>query len=143
LEEQRAQDLTLQAYLDQMSTLVLEDLGDPKVHTLAQARTSTAVLSLDAEHNESVTRFLVNSRLAVRGKASAKLLKGITLPHATLSDANLRDANLRYADLSGANLSGANLSGANLTDAKRWTKEQLAKAKSLEGATMPDGSKHP
>jgi hypothetical protein len=64
LAEQRAQDEALQAYLDQMSQLMLErklleaEQGDP-VHTLAQARTSTAILRLDAEHNESVTRFLV------------------------------------------------------------------------------------
>jgi len=41
------------------------------------------------------------------------------------------------ADLSGANLCGANLSGAEVTD------EQLAKAASLEGATMPNGDIHP
>src|ERR671911_1606237 len=55
LAEQRAQDEALQAYLDQMSQLMLErklleveqgvpvhEPGDP-VHTLAQARTSTAI----------------------------------------------------------------------------------------------------
>jgi uncharacterized protein YjbI with pentapeptide repeats len=81
-----------------------------------------------------------------------------------LRGANLRGANLRGANLRGANLScyfmqvgsaiqsvgiGANLSSlvgvsgkdycANLKDAK-VTDEQLAKAKSLQGATMPDGS---
>jgi uncharacterized protein YjbI with pentapeptide repeats len=40
------------------------------------------------------------------------------------------------ADLSNANLSGANLKGANVTE------EQLAKCKSLEGATMPNGQKY-
>ena len=65
LAEQRAQDEALQAYLDQMSQLILDrklleaEPGDP-VHTLAQARTSTVILRLDAEHNESVTRFLSN-----------------------------------------------------------------------------------
>jgi uncharacterized protein YjbI with pentapeptide repeats len=38
--------------------------------------------------------------------------------------------------LSKANLECANLSGANATDV------QLAHAKSLKGATMPDGTKH-
>jgi selenocysteine lyase/cysteine desulfurase len=63
LAEQRAQDEALQAYLNQMSQLMLErklleaEQGDP-VHTLAQARTSTVILRLDAEHNESVIRFL-------------------------------------------------------------------------------------
>ena len=48
-----------------------------------------------------------------------------------------RGAGLSYADLRGANLSAANLKGANVTD------KQLAECKSLEGATMPDGTKHP
>jgi hypothetical protein len=75
LAEQRAQDEALQAYLDQMSQLMLDrnlleaEPGDP-VHTLAQARTSTAILRLDAEHNESVTLFLINSGLALRSKGS-------------------------------------------------------------------------
>ena len=66
LAEQRAQDEALQAYLDQMSQLMLErklleaEPGDA-VHTLAQARSSTAILRLDSEHNESVTRFLLIS----------------------------------------------------------------------------------
>src|ERR671912_2478064 len=76
LAEQRAQDEALQAYLDQMSTLMLDrklleaEQGDP-VHTLAQARTSTAILRLDAQHNESVTRFLINSGLATSSESSA------------------------------------------------------------------------
>jgi uncharacterized protein YjbI with pentapeptide repeats len=38
-------------------------------------------------------------------------------------------------------LPGANLSEANLSESK-ITKEQLAVCRSLEGATMPAGSKH-
>jgi uncharacterized protein YjbI with pentapeptide repeats len=41
------------------------------------------------------------------------------------------DANLSNADLSGANLNGADVS-----------QEQLEAARSLEGATIPDGSTH-
>ena len=55
---------------------------------------------------------------------------------AGLNDADLSNANLSGVDLSNANLSGANLKGANVTE------EQLAKCKSLEGATMPNGQKH-
>jgi uncharacterized protein YjbI with pentapeptide repeats len=119
LAEQRAQDEALQAYLDQMSQLMLErklleaEPGDP-VHTLAQARTSTAILRLDAEHNESVTHFLINSGLAVRSEASARLLRGSTLSHATLGGAHLPNADLGDADLSGADLSNALLLNANL-----------------------------
>ena len=126
LAEQRAQDEALQAYLDQMSQLILDrqlleieqgnpvhEQGDP-VHTLAQARTSTAILRLDAEHNESVTHFLINSGLAVRSEASARLLRGSTLSHAKLSGAHLPNADLGDADLSGADLSNALMVNANL-----------------------------
>ncbi len=51
--------------------------------------------------------------------------------------AQLPDASIRDADLSGANLQGADLQ-QTIVNA-----EQLEKAKSLEGAIMPDGSKHP
>ena len=70
---------------------------------------------------------------------------------ADLSDADLSDANLSEADLSYDNLSSANLQGANLTDADlrgadlsdaKVTSDQLAEAKSLEGATMPNGQKY-
>src|SRR5215218_10380702 len=123
LAEQRAQDEVLQAYLDQMSQLMLErklleaEQGTP-LYTLAQARTSTVILRLDAEHNESVTRFLINSGLAESSEASAtRLLREITLSHATLSDAFLPNADLSNADLSDADLRGANLSGAYLSEA--------------------------
>jgi uncharacterized protein YjbI with pentapeptide repeats len=50
---------------------------------------------------------------------------------------------LLETDLSGAILSGANLSGANLSGAVGITSEELEQqAKSLEGATMPDGQKY-
>ncbi len=126
LAEQRAQDEALQAYLDQMSQLILDrklleveqgapvhEQGDP-VHTLAQARTSTAILRLDAEHNESVTHFLITSGLSVRSKDSARLLRGSTLSHTTLSGAHLPNADLGDADLSGADLSNALMINANL-----------------------------
>jgi uncharacterized protein YjbI with pentapeptide repeats len=102
-----------------MSQLMLErklleaEPGDP-VHTLAQALTSTAILRLDAEHNESVTHFLINSGLAVRSKDSARLLRGSTLSHATLGGAHLPNADLGDADLSGADLSNALLDNADL-----------------------------
>jgi uncharacterized protein YjbI with pentapeptide repeats len=144
LAERRAQDEALQAYLDEMTQLILDrkllkaepgDLtstrpqerrGDP-VHTLAQARTSTLILRLDAEHNESVIRFLSSSGLAGYRSTSPRLLSGIALPDAKLKGANLRDANLFLANLSGANLTSTNLgeaylgaadlSGANLSSA--------------------------
>jgi uncharacterized protein YjbI with pentapeptide repeats len=55
---------------------------------------------------------------------------------------SINKPNLSGADLSNANLKGANLYRADLKDA-RVIEEQLKEAKSLHGATMPDGSKHP
>jgi uncharacterized protein YjbI with pentapeptide repeats len=50
---------------------------------------------------------------------------------------------LLETNLSGANLSGADLSGADLSGAVGITSEELEQqAKSLEGATMPDGCKY-
>lgn len=69
-------------------------------------------------------------------------LSGAILIEANLDSADLDSANLSRANLSRANLSGANLSRANLSGAA-ITNEQLAKAKSLQGATMPDGTIHP
>ena len=120
LAEQNAQDEALQAYLDQMSQLTLDrdlleaERGDP-AYVLAQARTSTAILRLDANHNESVASFLSDSGLSERSKTSGGLLNHIVLPQAKLSDANLQEADLSWADLRGADLSGAFLVGADLS----------------------------
>ena len=74
-------------------------------------------------------------------------LNGANLRKANLCGADLRGANLSYANLYGADLTGAYLSGAELTRAylscTEVTQEQLKQAKSLKGAIMPDGSKHP
>lgn len=72
---------------------------------------------------------------------SAKLF-GAKLFGAKLSEANLRRADLREANLSGADLVGADLREANLSRAIVTT-EQLERAKSLKGTTMPDESIHP
>ena len=69
---------------------------------------------------------------------SRAILSGAILYGADLSGAHL----LHGADLSRAHLSRANLTDADLSDAKVTTK-QLDAAKSLQGATMPDGSIHP
>src|SRR5918994_7037269 len=165
LAERRAQDEALQAYFDQMSQLILDrkllevEQGDPvhepgdPVYTLAQALTSTAILRLDAEHNESVTNFLIHSGLAVRSKDSARLLRGSALSHTTLSGAHLNNADLGDANLSGANLSDAILDNANLnravlenanlSGAEGITNAELdQQAVSLVGADMPNGQKY-
>lgn len=63
-------------------------------------------------------------------------LSHANLRGATLSGANLRKADLTNADLSGADLTGANLAGADVTN------KLLGHARSLEGATLPDGTEY-
>jgi uncharacterized protein YjbI with pentapeptide repeats len=171
LEEQRAQDAALQAYFDQMGALMLDrDLrssaGGDEVRLLARARTVTILRRLDPVRNRDILQFLREARLTTpeepileftetnlsEADLRAANLESFDLEHTDLSDADLRDANLSYAylhdtnleraNLQGANLKKANLSDANLSEAK-VTDEQLAEAQSLQGATMPDGSKHP
>jgi hypothetical protein len=64
-----------------------------------------------------------------------------------LREANLVEAYLQGANLQGANLQEAFLGGADLQEAflqeAKVTDEQLAVTRSLQGATMPDGSEHP
>jgi uncharacterized protein YjbI with pentapeptide repeats len=199
IEDQRAEAEALQAYLDQMSTLLIQhDLRtseeDSEVRTLARARTATVIQRLDADGNRNVIRFLKEARLVEDGQDSMSLLagadlQGARLEGADLSSTDLSDANLSEVDLSDANLSNANLSdaylssavlsaaylreadlsnanlneadlseadlseafliaadlsSANLRDVRGVTDEQLyVQAASLEGAIMPDGSKHP
>jgi uncharacterized protein YjbI with pentapeptide repeats len=69
-------------------------------------------------------------------------LEGAILAGADLSQANLRFVNLQGADLQEAELQEADLQGANLLEAS-VTDAQLANTRSLQGATMPDGSEHP
>jgi uncharacterized protein YjbI with pentapeptide repeats len=120
VEEQRAQNAALQAYLDQMNHLILDrkllkveqddpvhDPGDP-VHTLAQARTTTAITQFDGENNQAVTRFLSDSGLLREPALLAKTdLQDARLPKAVLEEANLAGTQLNRADLAEAVLIGA------------------------------------
>jgi uncharacterized protein YjbI with pentapeptide repeats len=83
-------------------------------------------------------------------------LRGCRLHEADLRDADLSGVNLNVGDLVGANLRGAKLGGAKLLGADlreadlsqadlsgtQITETEWEKAKSLEGAIMPDGTKH-
>lgn len=83
-------------------------------------------------------------------------LRGSRLISADIRQADLSGVNLNVSDLVGANLSGAKLGGARMLGADlseadlsqadlsgtQVNETELGKAKSLEGATMPDGTKH-
>jgi uncharacterized protein YjbI with pentapeptide repeats len=153
IEEQRAQDATLQAYLDQMSQLMLQgDLRGSKegseVRTLAGARTQTVLTRLDGRRKGSVVQFLYEASLIDKEHPVVSLsavglpdnadrvslnvglrgadLRGLNLARADLSDADLIDADLQAADLSDADLRDADLRRADL----RWA--------ILSGAEAPD-----
>jgi uncharacterized protein YjbI with pentapeptide repeats len=101
--------------------------------------------------NLSGAKFLEKTSLN-RANLSGANLSGAILQGANLEKAELSNANLEEATIDGANLIGANLSNANLTNAflafddlsgAEVTEELEKQAKSLKGATMPDGSIHP
>jgi uncharacterized protein YjbI with pentapeptide repeats len=92
----------------------------------------------DLSHADLRGSLLVGSGFAQASLYHAKL-QNATLTSASFRKANLRSANLSGAKINAAALNGADLSKANLSGVRRWTKEQLAEAKSLKGATMPDG----
>jgi hypothetical protein len=107
--------LAMSAYLDQMSSLLLErDLReseeDSEVRTLARARTLAVLSGLDRRRKTAVMHFLVEEALiqSVEGKGPI-----------------------------------INLSGADLSYAEGITNEELEQqAASLEGATMPNGQRY-
>ena len=77
-----------------------------------------------------------------RARLTGAHLFKANLRRADLESARLREADLREADLEGADLKSARLGDADLRGAMGVTDDQLDKARTLEGATMPDGSKH-
>jgi uncharacterized protein YjbI with pentapeptide repeats len=97
-------------------------------------------------------------RKAIRGRSASELLETdliletdlseanlsrANLNGANLSCANLSKANLRYADLRGADLSGAYKMNSDGSNRKLVANEELEQqAKSLQGATMPNGQKY-
>ncbi len=121
IEEQRAQDAALQAYLDQMSQLMLEGnlLGskeDSEVRTLARARTQTILVRLDSRRKGNVVQFLYEADL-INKVHPVVSLSGVSLRGADLIGADLSGADLSRADLSRAHLIGADLSDADLSRA--------------------------
>jgi len=140
-EEQRAQDQALQAYFEEMGSLLLdEDLrtsqeddeaSNDEASTLARARTLTILGRVDPERKSSVVQFLYESNLIQKDQPI------VSLASADLSDVDLSSASLQGADLGSVDLSdgddaderGANLSRVDLRDA------DLSSA-SLQGADL-------
>jgi uncharacterized protein YjbI with pentapeptide repeats len=115
VENQRAQDEALQAYLNYIGELLLKEKSlrvskeDDEERILARARTLTVLGRLDARHSSSVMQFL--------GEASLIQTKNGKPPVIDLNGADLRDTNLRSAKLQGADLRGSNLNRADMSHA--------------------------
>ena len=131
IEAQRAEQVTFQAYLDQMGTLLL-DRGlraadeNSDVRRLARARTLVVLDALSPPRQERALRFLYEAELIQGSPPDEQPV--ITLKYASLPNSELphrillRGANLQQADLSGSNLAhidlrGPYLAGAHLEDA--------------------------
>ncbi len=132
IQEERAEHATLQAYLDQMVTLLLDRNlraadENSDVRRLARARTLVVLDALGPTRQERVLRFLheadlirptpPNEQPVITLKYAS--LENVELPHRIL----LRGANLQQADLSGSDLTdidfrGTYLAGAHLEEAK-------------------------
>jgi len=146
LAQDQQQEATLKAYLDDMTTLLLDKkLGSQAVADkvasaeaaiVARAKTLTALRRLtDPQRKATVVQFLYEANLINKSDVIVDLrdadLRGADLRFATLRGVNLRGANLSCiepsgktictdlsdADLTGADLSEAHLNGANLTGA--------------------------
>jgi hypothetical protein len=150
IEEQRAQESALEAYLEQVTPLVREGLRDEDPlspsRLLVRGRTLSLFWQLDPKRKRSLLQILHEAGLI--GKETPVIgLSGADLREAYLRELNLQDAALNGADMKGANLEradlrGADLSGADLLGARGVTEEQLEQAEFLQGATMPNGQKY-
>jgi hypothetical protein len=148
--DHRREEDVLQAYLDQMWQLLLnKDLrstskANSNSEALTAARVST-LTTLERIHHADKKRLIVTflwmwQRSLLKRQDTVVILEGgANLGGADLHEVDLGGADLKGAKLEGANLREANLREANLSGALEWTEEQLSEARSLEGATMPDG----
>jgi uncharacterized protein YjbI with pentapeptide repeats len=153
IAEQRRNDDVLQAYLDQISELLL-DQGRPlraskkgdEVRWLARARTLTAFETLDAQHCRTLILFLSESGLISPRKDDPSIglrevdedpvidLSGADLRGVELSDEFLQGVRMSYVDLRGANLAGANLGDDDLGYGA------ILRSADLRGAVLIDAS---
>jgi uncharacterized protein YjbI with pentapeptide repeats len=146
-----------------LSRARLSNINMSGISILGKAIMSDAVLRGANMSNSDLRGVDLNGAELTGANLSDAYLRQANLCNADLSEANLRNARLWDADLSRANLEGADLTGAdmkggddmvgaNLERANlgranlkgaNFIKKQLDQVSFLQGATMPDGSKHP
>lgn len=150
IENKQAQDGAIQAYLDQMSDLLVNQHlrslpNGSDIHKLAEARTLEVLLGLDSERKRRPLKLVYGLGLIKNGSNTGERngalldLENLSLDHANLTELSLRGACLRAADLRGADLQGADLSGADLSYADlrgaKLTNVDLSDA-NLNGANL-------
>lgn len=126
IQAKRTEQATLQAYLDQMGTLLLDRNlrradENSDVRRLARGRTLVVFDALSAFRQVRALRFLYEADLiqATPDEQPVISLDNISLPDIELPGrAFLRGAHLQQANLSGANLDHADLSDAYLPRAE-------------------------
>jgi hypothetical protein len=145
IQDEHAQDEALQAYLDQLTQLLVTEKDhelikmrvEDDVRQVIQARSEPLLRSVDSTRKWSVILFLSVMGLLARDRPL------VSLAGANLEGVDGHDAPLQGIDLGQANLSGADLSGADLSGVAGITNEELERqAYSLEDATMPNGQKY-
>ncbi|HEX4208049.1 MAG TPA: pentapeptide repeat-containing protein [Ktedonobacteraceae bacterium] len=142
---QRQYDTNLQITMDQQRetelTTCLNEIGDlllnknlrgvkpgDEVRVVARGDVLAALWRMDGVRRGLLMQYLSEAGLISKSRSTSIIdLKG----------ADLSGADLRNVDLNGVDLSETDLSGAMITG------KQLKEVKSLKGAIMPDGSKHP
>jgi uncharacterized protein YjbI with pentapeptide repeats len=149
IANERAQDEALQAYLNQMSQLLLDkdkplrqSQKDDEARTLARARTVTVLGRLDGSRKRSLVEFLLESGLIGRPPTTVlpprtPITEIYALPTEgiiSLSAADLRGADLQGIEMSSADLRGAILSSANLQ--KAYLQYVKFSAADLRGANL-------
>lgn len=142
LEAQRAQGTALQAYYEQIGTLLTEyELRNTKraeIRELARGQTLTVLQEVDGTGKGSLLTFLHGAGL-IGTENPAVALTGANLQGAYLQGAYLQGANLVGADLQEANLQGANLQEANLQEAnllRAYLRGANLRGASLVGANL-------
>lgn len=134
MEANRSNAIALQAYLDDMSVILLnQDLRDEKVKATIQARTVSVISELDSDRNRTVITFLrgvglldwilagqdlilceLHSVNLSGANLRGALFSGSDMRYAKLHNADLRDSTFAGADLHEANFSYSDLAGANM-----------------------------
>jgi uncharacterized protein YjbI with pentapeptide repeats len=124
----------------------LIDKADPVVLLFGADLSGVNLMMLTLDRTDLSGTYLNEAVLMATNLSGANLsqsiLNGATLRMVNLSGADLTGASLSEAYWFGVDLEGADLREADLRDATIVTDDDLNQAKSLAGATMPNGQKY-